>query len=173
MKKLIFWTLATVLFAAIGHVATVLYSQLTLQSTAIVQIAENSPANQLVQFDAETAKLISMPYASPDISYSYCSFDISEKPLRIRVSIPSTYWSMAAYTQTGVNFYTISDRQIETRELEIVVTSDRHKDQFETGTTIVSPPGDTGLFLFRAFIPNRSFTEIIQAQMNEVTCTPL
>lgn len=173
MKKILFWTLATVLFAAVGHVATVLYSQLTLQSVAVAQIAENSPANQLVQFDTKTAGFISTPYSSPDISYSYCSFDISAKPLRIRVSIPSTYWSMAAYTQNGVNFYTISDRQIESKTLEIVVASKKHKGQLEAGTTIVSPPSDTGLLLFRTFIPNRSLTEVVQIQMKETSCMPL
>jgi len=113
------------------------------------------------------------PLASPDISYGYCAYDIRERPLRVRVSLPSTYWSLAAYSKNGINFFTLNDQQVKTEKLEIVFALEQQKNQLEEGTTIVTPPTQTGLFLFRTFVPNRSLIEDVQAQMKQASCTPL
>ncbi len=173
MKKFLFWITATFLFAAIGHVATILYSQLTLQSQAITKITAGKPLNTLGLIASARSKSMFVPLASPDISYGYCSYDISLRPIRIRVNLPPTYWSLAAYSKNGINFFTINNRQVNTRKLEIVFASEQHKAQLEEGTTIVTPPTETGLFLFRTFVPNRSLVEVVQAQMRETRCTPL
>jgi len=173
MKKLMFWITATVLFAAIGHIATMLYSQLTLQSNSITKITSDRPVNTLNLIASVSAKSMFAPLASPDISYGYCSYDISSGPLRVRVNLPPTYWSLAAYSKNGVNFFTINDEQVKTEKLEIVFASNEHRAQLEEGTTIVTPPTPTGLFLFRTFVPDRSLIEVVQAQMEETSCTPL
>ncbi len=173
MKKLLFWITATLLFAAIGHVSTVLYIQLNLKSDAITKVTGDKPLNTLNLLASIGAKSMFIPLASPDISYGYCSYDIGERPLRVRVNLPSNYWSLAAYSKTGVNFFTINDQQIKTDKLEIVFALEQQKNQLEEGTTIVIPPTRTGLFLFRTFVPNRSLIEDIQAQMKQASCTPL
>jgi len=173
MKKLLFWLSATVLFAAIGHVGYVLYSQLTLQSKIITKIAGDRPSNSLSLIASVRAKTMFAPLASPDISYGYCSYDITSRPIRIKVALPSTYWSLAAYSKNGINFFTINDQQVKTEKLEIVFASEKHRAQLEEGTTIVTPPTQTGLFLFRTFIPNRSLVEVVQAEMEKTSCTLL
>ncbi len=173
MKKLMFWIAATVLFAAIGHVATVLLSQFTLQSQAITRITGERPLNTLGMIAPVGAQSMFVSFASPDISYGYCAYDISLRPLRIKVGLPPTYWSLAAYSKNGINFFTISNQQVKTKELEIVFASEWQKNQLEEGTTIVTPPTETGLFLFRTFVPDRSLIEVVQAQMKKTSCTPL
>lgn len=173
MKKIAFWIIATFLFATIGHVATILYSQLTLQSKAIARITGDRPLNTLSLITSVSAKSMFVPLVSPDISYGYCSYDIRSAPIRIRVNLPTTYWSLAAYSKNGINFFTINNQQVKTEILEIVFASEEHKAQIEEGTTIVIPPTPTGLFLFRSFVPNRSLTEVVQEQMKETSCTPL
>jgi len=173
MKKLLFWIFATFLFAAIGHVSTVLYSQLNLQSETIKKITGKRPLNTLNLIATIRSKSMFAPLASPDIIYGYCAYDISSGPLRVRVKLPSTYWSLAAYSINGINFFTINDSQVKTDRLEIVFALEEQKVQLEEGTTIVTPPTSTGLFLFRTFLPNRSLVEVVQAQMKETRCTRL
>ncbi len=173
MKKLIFWFTVTLLFAAIGHVSTLLYFQFNLQSAAIAKISGQKPQNTLDLVASVTAKSMFAPLVSPDISYGYCSYNISSNPLRVRIKLPPTYWSLAAYSQNGRNFYTINNQQIKTDKLEIVFALEQQEAQLEEGTTIVRPPTETGLFLFRTFVPNRSLSEVVQAQMQETSCTPL
>jgi len=173
MKKLMFWTVATLLFAATGHVAAVLYSQFDLHSKAIARITDDRPLNTMTLIAPVSAYSMFVPLASPDISYGYCSYDIRSRPLRVRANLPSTYWSLAAYSSNGLNFFTINDHQIKTKTLEIVFATEQQKAQLEEGTTIVLPPTQTGLFLFRTFIPDRSLVEVVQAEMKEIHCTPL
>jgi len=173
MKRILFWLTATVLFAAIGHVSTVLYIQFNLRSKAIAKITAERPLNTLSLLAPIGAKTMFIPLLSPDISYSYCSYDIGARPLRVRVNLPSTYWSLAAYSKTGINFFTINDQQVKTEKLEIVFALEQQKNQLEEGTTIVTAPTQTGLFLFRTFVPNRSLIEDVQAQMRQASCTPL
>jgi len=47
MKRIVFWITATLLFAAIGHVSTVLYSQLNLRSNVIAKLTGEGPVNTL------------------------------------------------------------------------------------------------------------------------------
>ena len=173
MKKLLFWLAVTFLITAIGHVSTLLYFQFNLQSAAIVKIAGQKPPNTLNLLASVGAKSMFIPLISPDISYAYCSYDISENPLRVRVQLPSNYWSLAAYSIDGKNFFTINNDQIKTDRLEIVFALEQQQAQLEEGTTIVTPPTETGLFLFRTFVPDRSLTEVVQEQMKETSCTPL
>jgi len=173
MKKLLFWLTTTALIAAIGHVSTLLYFQFNLQSAAIEKITSQNPPNTLNLLASVGAKSMFSSLVSPDISYAYCSYDISENPLRVRVQLPPTYWSLAAYSTDGKNFFTINNQQIKTEQLEIVFALEQQQTYLEEGTTIVTPPTETGLFLFRTFVPNRSLTEVVQAQMKETSCTLL
>jgi uncharacterized membrane protein len=173
MKRFLFWITATLLFAAVGHVSTVLFTQFNLRSEAITKITDKKPLNTLNLLASIGSKTMFIPLVSPDISYGYCSYDIGSRPVRVRVNLPSTYWSLAAYSKNGINFFTINDQQVKTEKLEIVFALEQQKNQLEEGTTIVIPPTRTGLFLFRTFVPNRSLIEEVQAQMKEASCTPL
>lgn len=173
MKKIMFWFAATALFATIGHVSTILFSQVTPESSAITKIAGDQPYNTLGLIASVGSKSMFAPLASPDISYGFCSYDISDRPVRIRVNLPPTYWSLGAYSDSGINFFTINDDQVSSEQFEVVFAAERHREELEEGTTIVTPPTETGLLLFRIFVPNRSLVEVVQEQMKETSCTLL
>jgi uncharacterized membrane protein len=85
---------------------------------------------------------------SPDLLYSIIGFDLSEGPLYIIAPIPpDTYWSIAFYSTSTVNFQTINDRQAKTNPLEIVLVPRDTTVSAPPNALVVAAPSKRGVVL--------------------------
>ncbi|MEM1579006.1 MAG: DUF1254 domain-containing protein [Archaeoglobaceae archaeon] len=106
--------------------------------------------------DASFKKVV-MP--SPDILYSACVFDLSDKDLLITARVPEfTYWSVSFYALNTDNFFVVNDQSVRGEFRAVLSLNKSCKD------CIISP-SSKGIIIFRIFIPDNSLLpEIIEYQ---------
>lgn len=168
--------IATLVLAAVFHIAAVAFlpdvimavvSKIALQSSkASVNSAIHRPR---VSHDQQT---IVMP--SPDLLYTLCVYDVSQKPLRIKVPTPeNTYFSVAMYAANTDNFFVINDRQLERDGREILLVP---KGIFYYGSgnyRVVEAPTPQGIILCRTLITDESSIAGMIRIQHQVTIMPV
>ena len=167
--------LTTLVMAVIIHVATVRFlpevvmavvSKIALRSSkASINTAIHRPR---VTHDQQT---IVMP--CPDLLYTLCIYDVSHKPLRIRVPIQKdTYFSVSMYAANTDNFFVINDRQLERDGREILLVNKGISPHGGGNYIIVEAPTPRGIVLCRTLITDENrIDEAIKIQ-RQVTITP-
>src|SRR5215207_9462863 len=71
----------------------------------IVRRVVRQPVNELFHMPPTTAESRSVVRPSPDLLYSACVYDVSRHALRIRATLPGTYWSISFFANNTDNFF--------------------------------------------------------------------
>ncbi len=109
---------------------------------------------------------------SPDLLYSACAFDVSERPLLVTARVPEEYFSISAFAANSDNFFVVNDRTAGGGPVRVVLTRNRaFRDP--GGGTVVVPPSSTGVVLFRQLVLDpRELPRALEIQRS-ATCAPL
>ncbi len=161
MKTWIFWATATSLLAAIVHLSLVLFVPMLDIGARMAQFETTSEINTLKKLSSANDKNTMLIEPSPDISYAFCRFDLSSKPVQVSAPIPDSYWSVSVYSDTGENIYTINDTQTGVRNLKLLIVNADSQDSVSNNALVkdaitFASPALTGLIIFRGFVPDRS-----------------
>jgi len=119
--------------------------------------------------DAEWRSIV-MP--SPDLLYSACAYDVSDRPVLITAELPDGYWSVSAFAENTDNFFVQNDRTASNQRARVVFSSQPHF-QDPGGGTVVQVPSKTGIILFRQLVLDRTDLPKAQAIQRAATCAPL
>ena len=114
--------------------------------------------------------------ASPDILYSVCIFDVSERPLAIEAPWPSDghYASVSFYDARTNNFAVMSDRDAGgAASSRILLQSDGEAGSNAAYDRTILAPTTTGLVLYRRVIDAETDMDTVQAERRGFTCTEL
>lgn len=153
MKKWIIWTIvATILFAVVVHLATVIITPYIVMNEAMSRFP--TAPNQLGSAPPPKAASKTIPLPSPDIAYSWCKYDVSENALRLRLAIPDSYWSISFNRDNTDNYYTMNDRQASSKNVEMLLVNKNMKVQNPSNAIVVTSPSDRGLILIRMIVPS-------------------
>jgi uncharacterized membrane protein len=153
MKKWIIWTVvATILFAVVVHLATVVTMPYIIMNAAMSRFP--SAPNQLGSFPPPTAASKTIPLPSPDIAYSWCKYNVSKNALRLKLVIPDSYWSIAFNRDNTDNYYTMNDHQVPSKNVEFLLVNKDVKVQNPGNAIVVTSPSDRGLILIRMIVPS-------------------
>ncbi|HET9752176.1 MAG TPA: DUF1254 domain-containing protein, partial [Myxococcales bacterium] len=57
---------------------------------------------------------------SPDLLYSACAYDVSDRPLLVTAEVPEGYWSVSAFADDTDNFFVENDRTVGRRQMRVV-----------------------------------------------------
>jgi len=122
MRRRLFRILATLALAAVFHVFTVM----ALPTLTMVDLDRKGKdmgriSNVLYHESRVTADSRVVVRPSPDFLYSVCAYDVSKAPLRIRASVPDTYWSLSFYASNTDNFFVISDREVKANPVDVLL----------------------------------------------------
>jgi len=119
--------------------------------------------------DAEWRTVV-MP--SPDLLYSACAYNVSDRPVLITAELPDGYWSVSAFAQNTDNFFVQNDRTAPNHHVRVIFSSQPHF-QDPGGGTVVQVPSRTGVILFRQLVLDRADLPKAQAIQRAATCAPL
>ncbi len=174
----LYWGTASLMLAVIVHLAIVLFLPVVKTARQISTIEITGDIAQLAQIafsDHQSAPIVS--FRNPDISYAFCRFDLSERPLKISARFPRTFWSIGVYSDTGDNVYSLNDRQAGIHEIELILVdgSRGDEDAAEAVTTaentiVVSSLARTGIVIFRALIAERSEAQNVAQRLAASSC---
>ncbi len=109
---------------------------------------------------------------SPDLLYSACAYDVSNRPVLITAELPDGYWSVSAFAENTDNFFVQNDRTASNHRVRVVFSSQAHF-QDPGGGTVVEVPSKTGIILFRHLVLDRRDLPKAQAIQRAATCAPL
>lgn len=171
MRKWTLWTLlATLTFTLIVCFAMVSYIPYRAMDVVMNQRLKEYPRNALVASPPTTEESRTVVRPSPDILYSICMYDVSEKPLLFTCSMPDGYWSLSFYAQNTDNFFVINDRQVKSAPVKVLLVGSRGYSSTIEDAIVVNAQGDRGLGLIRMIVPdNEALPGLIQAQ-KESSC---
>ena len=93
---------------------------------------------------------------SPDLLYTVCVFDVSERPLRITAPVQDSYVSVSGFAADTDNFFAINDAALEpgpdgVKRFDLVVAK-AGATGLPAGARVITAPSDRGLILFRTLI---------------------
>ena len=109
---------------------------------------------------------------SPDLLYSACAYDVSDRPVLITAELPDGYWSVSAFANNTDNFFVQNDRTASNHRVRVVFSWQPHI-QDPGGGTVVQVPSKTGVILFRQLVLDRGDLPKAQAIQRAATCAPL
>lgn len=172
MKSWIKWILATIILAAIIHVVIVksipYYIMKRLGTKSVHRV------NTIIHAPPTSADFRRVVRPSPDLLYSACGYDVSERPLRITAVVPGdTYFSISAFSANTDNFFALNDRQVKSKQMEIILVKKGTDYPGAGSAKVVETPTDRGIVLFRMLIKDRArLDEYIRLQ-KQASCGPV
>jgi uncharacterized membrane protein len=145
-----------VLIAALANVLTVSAAPWLINAVVMHKIAQAAGGvNRALAAPRADAAARTVVRPSPDLLYTACVFDVSERALRISGPVPDSYASVAGFAADTSNFFALDDAAV-------AVGADGRK-RFSVllsaipvpappGTRVVVAPSARGLILFRTLI---------------------
>ena len=168
------WIAATLLVAAIVHIATVYFLPRLIMLRTVAGISRQAAANTILHAPRPNANSRGVVRPSPDILYSICVYDLNAAGGAIRVSthdMPDTYWSVSLFDVDTNNFYALNDRQTKAGAADFVLTASG-APAGNAGLPVVVPPTNRGIVLFRTLINDDSRIAEIDAKRRFAACRP-
>jgi uncharacterized membrane protein len=147
-----------------------------MQRVMSMAVPERTDGVFLPPMTDATQRRIVMP--SPDLLYASCSFDLGERPLRIRAD-PKTphYWSIALYAANSDNFFVLNDRRAQGRSVDLVLVGPAAyaaAPSLPEGATLVAAPSQRGLLLMRVLVADYATErDVVEAARRSLRCEAL
>jgi uncharacterized membrane protein len=163
---------------AILHLCTTFMLARIGATAPYTRVARLLPVNEMKILPPTTAKSQVLPFESGDVLIAACAFDATTAPVLIRSVLPSPGWSLALYSPTGENFYTIAGQ--ESRRIDVQLMLVPSGDEFvplaleigaaQSRVLQVALPSRTGLALLRAPLPGQAWRGEIESDLRLSSC---
>jgi uncharacterized membrane protein len=138
------WWAGVLLGAVVVHFAAVAALPYAIMHVAMRRMQRASAPNELAHGPLATAASRGIVRPSPDLAYSSLVFDVSERPLQVRVPLTPPYTSLSGFAANTDNFFAIND-----------LTAGA------SSALIVEAPSNRGILLVRRVVPSaEAFAEI-------------
>jgi uncharacterized membrane protein len=118
----LFWIAATLVFAAVVHIAYVLYAQ-RIEMNGFINEAVASAEQSPVSGEA-ALKVLPNGLSQNAVAYM-CSFDLANGAFQFSASMPEGLWVVSVYTSAGENIFAVNDQQAGTQAFTITVKQQR------------------------------------------------
>ncbi len=166
------FTVIIVGFFWAGWRGTVGYIPIYLMSDLEKRFARSAGGENVMRhirtFGPQRSKV---PRANPDSIVSYCVFDLSEGPVRVKGNFWPVYSSVALYAHNTDNFFVLNNLQAKNGAFDLTIIGDANQSIPDGGLKIVSP-SNRGLVLIRRFVPSKDMLEAVHENENTTTCEP-
>ncbi|MCR9240335.1 MAG: DUF1254 domain-containing protein [Rhodobiaceae bacterium] len=171
MKSWPYLLAATLILGGIIHIVTVLAFPSFVMDRLVSGVEAQVGLGVVAHAPRATSESRTVVRPSPDLIYTICAFDVSEKALRISAPVPEdTYFSLSMFGDNTDNFFVVNDKQLPKETVEVILV--KNEDQVEGlgGAPIVVAPSTRGVILFRTLIQSEDRFEELNATRLEATC---
>lgn len=133
-----------------------------------VQLGDDAPAEDLPGPE------------NPFLAAAACRFDLSGGPARIEAVGQVPFWSLAIYNRVGNNVFSINDDAVHNRRLDFVLTTAGNGQQVRNTASgalsqsiLVEGAPAEGIVLVRVFVPDETWTGLVQDFLRGLDCRPI
>ncbi|MBO6541707.1 MAG: DUF1254 domain-containing protein [Alphaproteobacteria bacterium] len=174
MKSWPYWLAATLILAGIIHIVAILLWPSFVMDRLISGLEARSALNVAIHTPRadENARTVVRP--SPDLIYTICAFDVSQRPLAISAPVPpETYFSLSMFADNTDNFFVVNDKQLTKDIVEVVLVKDEAQVTELGGPPVVVAPSERGVLLFRTLIQSEDRFDTLDAIRKQARCETL
>jgi uncharacterized membrane protein len=168
VRRALAWALGIALGAAVVHVAAVAALPRVIMSRVFAVFSAASPPNQFVHPPLATHESRSVVRPSPDLAYSSAVFDVSERPLLVRVPQSAPYTSLSGFAANTDNFFALNDQTAGVDPIEVVIVGPGTERTGLAGRRVIESPSDRGVLLVRRVVPSAEAFAAIDALRQQV-----
>lgn len=161
------------------HLASILAMPMLATRTAYARLSEVAKANQMTLLPDAVPGAMLLPMTDPAFVSAVCLYDLSVRPLRVRIPATQDYTSVSFYTSRGVPFYALSD-QAAGRVIELDLLSPTQRaalpeDEEITAADrlVVEAPSQKGIVLIRAYARYGDLKAQVRRQLEAANCQPV
>ena len=173
MSAILKWLLATLVVAAVVHIALVFAVPRYIMYRTMTGIARNAGGfNVMTHGKRPTSASRGVVRPSPDLLYSSCIFDLRAAGGAVHVhasGMPKTYWSVSLFDAATNNFYVVNDRKAGSDGVDFLIVAPRHSAG-GTKLPVVVAPTNRGIVLFRTLIDDDKRLAEIDAARRHAAC---
>ncbi len=172
--------LGAVLTAGLVHIVAILIIPLYATNDAYARLSRLGPVNGTVllpEGGSRPARLF--PYLDPAVAVSFCRYDLSNGPLRVKAPIARfEFSSISFHTRRGDTFYALTDRAATQNALEALVVTDKQlralsardsEDETPRELRIVSATNE-GFVVMRSFSQEASLVPAAEERVRALKC---
>lgn len=168
-----------VAIASAANVATVAALPWLINSYVLHRLAAIAGGpNRALHAPRADARARAVVRPSPDLLYTACVFDVSERPLRITAPVQDSYVSVSGFAADTSNFFALNDSQVPSapggrKRFDLVIAGAGAAD-VPAGARAVIAPSPRGLILFRSLITRDADLARLQRDyQSHQQCAPL
>ena len=165
-----------VVLAGIAHIISILAMPALAERNAYARLSELAESNQMVMLADPTPQESVLPMMDPAFISAVCLYDLTQRPLKVRVPATADYTSVSFYTSEGLAFYALSDQAAgAVVELDLMTAAQKAalpEDEEITAAdrlVIVSPTTE-GVVMVRAFVRERGMRAGVRKQLEAANC---
>jgi uncharacterized membrane protein len=179
MSRLLFSLGVGLVLGGIIHIVTVLGIPRFAVNDAWARIAIFGPNLKFNLVPSTATGVQPLPLLDPAFVHATCRFGLTNAPVRIRATLPDTYWTMAIYDRRGVNLYNLNDRGTGQKPVDLLVATAEQISQIRENPPddfndiiIVDWASNEGFAVIRIFASGASETADAQAAIAQARCEP-
>lgn len=165
-----------VVLAGIAHIISILAMPALAERNAYARLSELAESNMMVMLPDPAPQEAVLPMMDPAFISAVCLYDLSQRPVKVRVPATSDYTSVSFYTAEGLAFYALSDQAAgAVIELDLMTAAQKAalpEDEEITAAdrlVIVSPTIE-GVVMVRAFVRERGMRAGVRKQLEAAGC---
>jgi uncharacterized membrane protein len=179
MINVLMVALGAAMVAALVHIVAILIIPLYASRDAFARLSQLGPIDATIVLAQPGPRARTIPYGDPAVASSFCRFDLSEGPLRVKAPASLLgFASLSFHSRRGSIFYAITDKAATHGMLEALVLTEEQlravaaKDDEDTPTQelrIVSP-ARTGFVMMRSLSEQPSLYPSAESTVRALSC---
>jgi uncharacterized membrane protein len=171
-------TLAALLIGGILHLCTTFVLARVGATQPFGRMTANLPVNEMRLLAPVTPKTQTLPFEAADALSAACAFDASTGPVVIRAVLAGPGWTLALYSPTGTNFYSIAGQDGRRGDIQLMlvpagdefVPMPRDPSGLQARILQISLPSKVGLAVIRAPLPGQAWRSEVEADLKLASC---
>jgi len=171
MRGMVLWLSVAIVLGGIVHIAAMLVIPTLAPMSAFSRFEATMQSNQARVLEAADAKQMPFPFASPDVVYVLCRYDVSATPVRLTASTENLYWSVGVYEPDGGNYFHINSMQSTSPNADILLLGRGQEADLGNDVTIVRATHPSGLMILRLFMRDRTMVKTLKDRATAARCS--
>lgn len=165
---------------ALVHIAVLFMLPAFSERDAWTRLGAAATLYQVTRLDAQAGASPLVRPLDPLFVAAACRFDLADGPVRLSATGAVPFWSVSVYDRDGHNIYSFNDRTADAGVLDMLVltpaqTIELRKampEQLQRSIFVEADIGE-GIVVVRAFMPDDSWRQLVEAYLRSVACQPV
>ncbi len=158
--------------AAVVHTATIYLLPFAVMRYVSGEIASHGSKNDFIHVPPVTADLRVVVLPSPDLLYSFCVFDVRQRPVRVRADVPHSYWSLSMFAANTDNFFVLNEGQVDGETVDVLLAGPQTPLPAKPQGRLVRSPSSRGVILIRMLVRSPEERDALVDIQHRATCRP-